>query len=60
MIENLVCVCAEHHTGNDSPHSTKADGSGVKWRNYWREWQRRRYPVYAAYFETKNRITVRI
>jgi 5-methylcytosine-specific restriction endonuclease McrA len=39
-IENLVCLCTEHHTGMEGPHRS------IEWRHYWEEWQREHYPNY--------------
>lgn len=39
-IENLVCLCTEHHTGKNGPHQSE------EWRMYWEDWSKERYPEY--------------
>lgn len=39
-VENLVCLCTEHHTGREGPHQSDA------WRRYWEEWATQKYPLY--------------
>lgn len=39
-VENLVCLCTEHHTGREGPHQSDA------WRRHWEEWAAKKYPLY--------------
>lgn len=39
-VENIVSLCTSHHHGLEGPHESS------KWREYWKEWQKKMYPYY--------------
>ncbi|MCO1599768.1 hypothetical protein [Desulfosporosinus nitroreducens] len=44
-VENIVTLCQVHHHGKEGPHES------ALWREYWKQWQREKYPYYMSKIE---------
>lgn len=39
-VENIVTLCQNHHHGSEGPEES------AHWREYWKQWQLKKYPYY--------------
>lgn len=39
-VENIVTLCQANHHGSEGPHES------AEWREYWKQWQKEKYPYY--------------
>lgn len=53
-VENIVTLCYAHHQGNEGPHEC------AHWREYWKQWQKEKYPYYMTKAEQNEMERLRL
>ena len=53
-VENIVTLCWKHHHGSEGPHES------ARWREYWKQWQIKKYPYYMSKIEQNEMERLRL
>lgn len=53
-VENIVTLCQANHHGREGPHES------AYWREYWKQWQKEKYPYYMTKAEQNEMERLRL